>query len=93
MFGGSNETVLPSFEYGGTVGDRFRYYVMNNYRTTNRAIDPPTLGQSIFHGRGELNQTFLRGDYQVNNRNKRHLVIVEQRRGLANSHSTGADPE
>ena len=69
VFGGSNETVLPSFEYGGTVGDRFRYYVMNNYRTTNRAIDPPTLGQSIFHGRGELNQTFLRGDYQVNNRN------------------------
>ena len=69
VFGGSNETVIPSFEYGGTVGDRFRYYVMNNYQTTNRAIDPPTLGQSIFHGRGELNQTFLRGDYQVNNRN------------------------
>ena len=69
VFGGSNETVLPSFEYGGTAGDRFRYYVMNNYRTTNRAIDPPTLGQSIFHGRGEVNQTFLRGDYQVNNRN------------------------
>ena len=69
VFGGSNETVLPSFEYGGTVGDRFRFYVMNNYQTTNRAIDPPTLGQSIFHGRGELNQTFLRGDYQVNNRN------------------------
>ncbi len=69
VFGGSNETVLPSFEYGGTAGDRFRFYVMNNYRTTNRAIDPPTLGQSIFHGHGETNQTFLRGDYQVNNRN------------------------
>ena len=69
VFGGSNETVLPSFEYGGTAGDRFRYYVMNNYKTTNRAIDPPTLGQSIFHGQGESNQTFLRGDYQVNNRN------------------------
>ena len=69
VFGGSNETVLPSFEYGGTAGDRFRYYVMNNYRTTNRAIDPPTLGQSIFHGHGEVNQTFLRGDYQMNNRN------------------------
>ena len=69
VFGGSNETVMPSFEYGGTVGERFRFYVMNNYQTTNRAIDPPTLGQSIFHGHGELNQTFLRGDYQVNNRN------------------------
>ncbi len=69
MFGGSNETVLPSFEYGGMVGDKFRYYVMNNYKTTNRAIDPPTLGQSIFHGDGESNQTFLRGDYQIDNRN------------------------
>ena len=69
VFGGSNETVLPSFEYGAKAGDRFRFYVMNNYRTTNRAIDPPTLGQSIFHGHGESNQTFLRGDYQVNNRN------------------------
>lgn len=69
VFGGSNETVLPSFEYGGTVGDKFRYYVMNNYKTTNRAIDPPTLGQSIYHGDGESNQTFLRGDYQIDNRN------------------------
>lgn len=76
VFGGSNETVLPSFEYGGTVGDRFRYYVMNNYRTTNRAIDPPTLGQSIFHGHGESNQTFLRGDYQIDNRNNVTLLLL-----------------
>ena len=82
VFGGSNETLLPSFEYGGTAGDRFRYYVMNNYQTTNRAIDPPTLGQSIFHGRGETNQTFLRGDYQVNNRNNVTWLLMNS---VANS--------
>ena len=82
VFGGSNETVLPSFEYGGTVGDRFRFYVMNNYRTTNRAIDPPTLGQSIFHGQGESNQTFLRGDYQLNNRNNVTWLLLNS---VANS--------
>ncbi len=76
VFGGSNETVLPSFEYGGTAGDRFRYYVMNNYRTTNRAIDPPTLGQKIYHGHGESNQTFLRGDYQIDNRNNLTLLLL-----------------
>lgn len=76
VFGGSNETVLPSFEYGGTAGDRFRYYVMNNYRTTNRGIDPPTLGQSIFHGDGESNQTFLRGDYQIDNRNNLTWLLL-----------------
>ncbi len=72
VFGGSNETLLPSFEYGGTVGDRFRLYMMNNYLTTNRGIDPPTLGQSVHHDHGERNQTYLRGDYQLNNRN--HLT-------------------
>ena len=76
VFGGSNETVLPSFEYGGTAGDKFRYYVMNNYRRTNRAIDPPTLGQSIYHGDGESNQTFLRGDYQIDNRNNLTLLLL-----------------
>ena len=76
VFGGSNETVLPSFEYGGTAGDRFRYYVMNNYRTTNRAIDPPTLGQKIYHGHGESNQTFLRGDYQIDNRNNLTWLLL-----------------
>jgi hypothetical protein len=69
MFGGSNETVNPSFEYGGTVGGKFRYYVLNSFTATNRGIEPPTLGHSIFHGQSERNQTYLRGDYQHDNRN------------------------
>ena len=69
MFGGSNETVNPSFEYGGTVGEKFRYYVLNSFTATNRGIEPPTLGHSIFHGQSERNQTYLRGDYQHDNRN------------------------
>ncbi|WHZ15549.1 MAG: TonB-dependent receptor [Nitrospira sp.] len=66
---GSNQTVNPSFEYGGTVGEKFRFYVLNSYQTTNRGIEPPTLGHSIFHGQSERNQTFLRGDYQHDNKN------------------------
>lgn len=69
IFGGSNRTVNPSFEYGGTIGEKFRYYILNSYTTTNRGIEPPTLGHSIFHGQSERNQTFLRGDYQHDNRN------------------------
>ncbi len=69
MFGGSNQTVNPSFEYGGTVGEKFRYYVLNSHTATNRGIEPPTLGHSVFHGQSERNQTFLRGDYQHDNRN------------------------
>ncbi len=67
LFTGSNQTVTPSFEYGGAIGDKFRFYVLNSYTSTNRGIEPPTLGHSIFHGQSERNQTFLRGDYQHGN--------------------------
>src|SRR2546425_508963 len=76
MFGGSNETVNPSFEYGGTVGEKFRYYVLNSFTSTNRGIEPPTLGHSIFHGQSERNQTYLRGDYQHANRNSFSWVFL-----------------
>jgi outer membrane receptor protein involved in Fe transport len=69
MFGGSNETVNPSFEYGGMIGEKFRYYVLNSYLSTNRGIDPPTLGKTFFHDQSERNQTYLRGDFQMNNSN------------------------
>ena len=76
MFGGSNETVNPSFEYGGTVGEKFRYYVLNSFTSTNRGIEPPTAGHSIFHGQSERNQTYLRGDYQHDNRNSFSWVFL-----------------
>jgi outer membrane receptor protein involved in Fe transport len=69
MFGGQNETVNPSFEYGGTVGEKFRYYVLNSHIATNRGIEPPTLGKTSLHNQSERNQTYLRGDYQHDNRN------------------------
>ena len=69
LMGGSNQTINPSLEYGGTIGEKFRFYIMNSYMTTNRGIEPPTLGHSIFHGQSERNQTFIRGDYQHDNKN------------------------
>ena len=67
--GGSNQTLNPSLEYGGTIGEKFRFYFLNSYITTDRGIEPPTLGHSIFHGQSERNQTFIRGDYQHSNKN------------------------
>jgi hypothetical protein len=69
MFGGQNETINPSFEYGGTVGEKFRYYALNSHISTNRGIEPPTLGKTSLHNQSERNQTYLRGDYQHDNRN------------------------
>jgi hypothetical protein len=69
FLGGSNETINPAFEYGGMVGSAFRFYVQNSYTSTNRGLNPPTLGKTIFHDQSTRNQTFLRGDWQVNNQN------------------------
>ncbi len=76
MFGGSNQTVNPSFEYGGTIGEKFRFYILNSHMATNRGIEPPTLGHSIFHGQSERNQTFIRGDYQRDNTNNFSWVFL-----------------
>ena len=69
MFGGSNKTINPAFEYGGTIGEKFRYYFLNSHTATNRGIEPPTVGHSIFHGQSERNQTMFRSDYQLDNNN------------------------
>jgi outer membrane receptor protein involved in Fe transport len=76
MFGGSNKTINPSFEYGGTIGEKFRYYFLNSHTATNRGIEPPTLGHSIFHGQSERNQTMFRGDYQHDNHNNVTLLFL-----------------
>ncbi|MDX2253647.1 MAG: TonB-dependent receptor [Nitrospira sp.] len=76
MFGGSNKTINPSFEYGGTIGEKFRYYFLNSHTATNRGIEPPTAGHSIFHGQSERNQTMFRGDYQLDNNNNFTLLFL-----------------
>ena len=76
MLGGSNQTLNPSFEYGGTVGEKGRYYALNSYTSTNRGIEPPTLGHSVFHDQSERNQTYLRGDFQHDNRNSVSWVFL-----------------
>ena len=69
FFGGSNETLNPAFEYGGTVGSAFRYYLMNSFISTNRGINPPTLGKTVFHDQSNQNQSVFRGDWQIDNQN------------------------
>lgn len=76
LFGGSNQTVNPSFEYGGTIGEKVRFYILNSYVTTNRGIEPPTLGKTSYHDQSEKNNTYLRGDYQHDNRNNFSWIFL-----------------
>ncbi len=94
LFGGSNQTANPSFEYGGTIGEKFRFYALNSYTSTNRGIEPPTLGHSIFHGQSERNQTFIRGDYQQDNSNNFSWVLLSSvaKYQIPTSPNTALDP-
>lgn len=76
VFGGSNQTVNPSFEYGGAIGEKIRFYLLNSYVTTNRGIEPPTLGKTNDHNQSEKNNTYLRGDYQHDNRNNVSWIFL-----------------
>ncbi|MFY4730053.1 carboxypeptidase regulatory-like domain-containing protein, partial [Nitrospira sp. BLG_2] len=76
VFGGSYETVNPSLEYGGTIGEKVRFYIMNSYVTTNRGLEPPILGRTSYHNQSEKNNTYLRGDYQHDNRNNFSWIFL-----------------
>ena len=76
VFGGSNETVNPSLEYGGTIGEKVRFYIMNSYVTTNRGLEPPTLGRTSYRNQSEKNNTYLRGDYQHDNKNNFSWIFL-----------------
>ena len=75
-FGGSFQTVNPSLEYGGTVGEKVRYYVLDSFVTTSRGLEPPTLGYTNNHNQSEKNNTYLRGDYQHDNRNNFSWIFL-----------------
>jgi len=38
MMGGSNGTLNPSFEYGGTVGEKFRFYILNRLKSLDTVV-------------------------------------------------------
>ena len=76
VFGGSFNTVNPSFEYGGAIGEKVRFYVLNSYVTTSRGLEPPTLGYTNNHNQSEKNNTYLRGDYQHDNHNSFSWIFL-----------------
>ena len=76
LFGGSFQTVNPSFEYGGTAGEKVRYYGLNSFVTTDRGLEPPTPGYTNNHNQSEKNNTYLRGDYQHDNHNSFSWIFL-----------------
>jgi outer membrane receptor protein involved in Fe transport len=58
VYGGSRQTITPSFEYGGTVGQT-QYFVSGRYFGSNLGIENPTPEKDAIHDRTSQEKGFL----------------------------------
>ena len=58
VYGGSNGTITPSFEYGGTVGQT-QYFVSGRYFGSNLGIENPTSARDAIHDRTAQEKGFV----------------------------------
>jgi outer membrane receptor protein involved in Fe transport len=58
LYGGSHQTITPSFEYGGTVGQT-QYFVSGRYFGSNLGIENPTPANEAIHDRTSQEKGFL----------------------------------
>jgi outer membrane receptor protein involved in Fe transport len=58
VYGGSHQTITPSFEYGGTVGQT-QYFVSGRYFGSNLGIENPTPEKEAIHDRTAQEKGFL----------------------------------
>jgi hypothetical protein len=64
VYGGSYDTVRPSFEYGGREG-KFSYFVDGSYDHNGIGIENPTGSPTPIHDDTEQWKTFLYGSYII----------------------------
>ncbi len=58
LYGGGNETIQPSVEYGGSVGS-FNYYFSGEYLGTSRGIESPTNAKTPLRDQAEEPKGFF----------------------------------
>ena len=58
MYGGSYDTIRPSFEYGGSQG-KWNYFVDGSYDNNNLGIENPTSSQRAIHDNTEQYKSFV----------------------------------
>jgi outer membrane receptor protein involved in Fe transport len=57
VYGGSRQTITPSFEYGGVEG-KTDYYVTGRYLSTGLGLEPPTPFLNAIHDHSEQSRFF-----------------------------------
>jgi outer membrane receptor protein involved in Fe transport len=73
-YGGSNETLFPSFQIGGSEG-RLSYYVLGSYKQDNLGIENPTGGYNAIHDWTEQYKGFANISYLIDDSSRITLLL------------------
>jgi outer membrane receptor protein involved in Fe transport len=76
MYGGSNETLHPSFEYGGSQG-RLNYYFSGDYLQNTLGIENPTSSPSAIHDQTSQYRGFTYLDDVLDDTSRLSLIAGE----------------
>jgi outer membrane receptor protein involved in Fe transport len=73
-YGGSHETIFPSFQIGGAQG-RFNYYAVGSYKQDNLGIENPTGGYTAIHDWTEQYKGFANLSYLIDDSSRITLLL------------------
>jgi outer membrane receptor protein involved in Fe transport len=74
FYGGSNATIFPSFQFGGSDG-RLSYYVLGSYKQDNLGIENPTGGYHAIHDWTEQYKGFANVSYLIDDSSRISLLL------------------
>lgn len=73
VYGGSNDTIEPSIEYGGSSGDT-NYFATGSYRHNNRGIEAVDPGRTPLHDKTDQYQAFVYLDHTLTANDRVSLI-------------------
>jgi len=73
IYGGSNNTIEPSFEYGGSTGST-NYFVTGSYRHDTLGVEAVDPGRTALHDTTNQYQGFFYLDHTLNENNRVSLI-------------------
>ena len=76
MYGGSYDTIKPSFEYGGSQG-KMNYYFSGSYEQNSRGIENPTSDYDAIHDNTDQYRGFMYLDYVIDNTSRLSFIAGE----------------
>src|SRR6202022_4866059 len=74
VYGGSHETIIPSFQVGGTAGN-FNYFSVGSYNHNALGIENPTSSHSAIHDETNQYKAFADLSYIIDATSRISLLL------------------